>query len=71
VSPPSGPACVRALQRAGFTVLRQTGSHVRLAGPSGQRVTVPLHGAKPLFPSTFASVLRQAGLTAESLRALL
>jgi len=71
VSPPTGPECVHALQRAGFTIKRQTGSHVRLVGAAGQHVTVPVHGNRPLPPSTFASILRQAGFTAEALRALL
>lgn len=69
MSPPTGPECVRALQRAGFTVERQTGSHVRLVGVAGQHVTVPVHGNRPLPPGTFAAILRQAGFTAEALRA--
>jgi predicted RNA binding protein YcfA (HicA-like mRNA interferase family) len=71
VRPPSGQECLRALQRAGFVVLRQTGSHVRLQGPAGQRVTVAIHARRPLPPKTYASVLDQAGLTDAQLRALL
>ncbi|HEV2383624.1 MAG TPA: type II toxin-antitoxin system HicA family toxin [Terriglobia bacterium] len=38
----SGSAVIRGLERCGFTVARQSGSHVRLI-KAGQGVTVPLH----------------------------
>jgi predicted RNA binding protein YcfA (HicA-like mRNA interferase family) len=48
---------LRALERLGYTVVRQKGSHVRLfhVGPPGHSVTVPLHN--PLKTGTFPSVL--------------
>jgi predicted RNA binding protein YcfA (HicA-like mRNA interferase family) len=60
----SGADVVRALERAGFTVLRQTGSHVRL-GKNEVRVTVPDH--KTLAPGTLKSILKQAGLSVQDL----
>jgi len=44
-----------------FTVVRQTGSHCRLHGPKGERVTIPLHN-KPLALGTLNSILKQSGL---------
>ena len=59
----SGAQAVRALQRLGFAVVRQRGSHVRMAkGSLG--VTVPAHGS--IAPGTLQSILRQAGITAEA-----
>jgi predicted RNA binding protein YcfA (HicA-like mRNA interferase family) len=60
----SGSAVVRGLERRGFTVARQSGSHVRLV-KAGKRVTVPLH--RSLTVGTLQSILRQAGITIETL----
>lgn len=60
----SGADVVRALERAGFAVLRQSGSHIRL-GKNDVRVTVPDH--KTIAPGTLKSILKQAGLAVEEL----
>lgn len=58
----SGSEAARALRRAGFIPLRQTGSHLILR--KGHRtVVVPQH--KPLKPGTLKGLLDQAGLSAE------
>ncbi len=50
------------LQRAGFMVRRQSGSHVVLRHPDGRQTYVAMHPGD--IPSgTFRSILRQAGLT--------
>ena len=60
----SGRACIAALERAGFVVRRQEGSHVilRRADPFSQ-VVVPDH--KELDRGTLRAIIRQAGLTVE------
>jgi len=60
----SGEVIVKALQRCGFTVARQRGSHVQLT-KLGKRVTVPLH--RSLTVGTLQSILHQAGLSVEEL----
>ncbi len=57
---------VRALQKAGFYVHHQTGSHARLlhATDSTRRVTVPMHN-KDLPKATLANIIRQSGLTVD------
>jgi predicted RNA binding protein YcfA (HicA-like mRNA interferase family) len=65
-------AVIRALQRAGWIVVRQRGSHVRLQRRvSGEtlKLVVPAH--RPLKRSTLAHILKQARLTAEEFRQLL
>ena len=58
----SGSEIVRALQRLGFEVARQRGSHVILRrGASG--CVVPNH--REVKVGTLAGVLRQAGVSAE------
>lgn len=66
----SGAELIRALERDGWNVVRQRGSHVRLK-KAGRRnaLVVPLH--KEIRKGTLAGILRDAGLTADELRALL
>ena len=57
----SGAQAIRALERLGFEVVRQSGSHVILRnGPVG--CVVPNH--KEIKVGTLAGVLRQAGVSA-------
>ncbi len=58
----SGAEVVRALERLGFVVARQRGSHIVLRrGSSG--CVVPNH--RELKTGTLAGVLKQAGVSAE------
>ena len=67
-----GAELVRALERAGFVVDRQRGSHVFLWHPVTRRtVTVPVHAGEDLRRGTLAEILRQAGLSADDLAGLL
>lgn len=57
---------VRALERNGWSVIRQRGSHIRLEKASGDamlRVTVPAH--RPVKRSTLSHILKQARLDLE------
>jgi predicted RNA binding protein YcfA (HicA-like mRNA interferase family) len=69
----SGREVVRALQKAGFVIWRIRGSHHILvhARDRSRRATVPVHGNATLKPGTLRSILKQAKLTADELRALL
>ena len=66
----SGRECVRALEKAGVYMSRQTGSHMNLRrdDPYG-KVVVPSH--RELDRGTLRRVIRQAGLTVEEFVALL
>ena len=56
---------VKALEKAGFTVVRVKGSHYQLK-KGNLLVTVPMHGGG-LSKTTLRSVLRQAKMRAEDL----
>jgi predicted RNA binding protein YcfA (HicA-like mRNA interferase family) len=56
----SGADALSALQRLGFSIRRQTGSHVRLVR-GNRHVTVPMH--RSLVTGTLSSILRQAGIS--------
>jgi predicted RNA binding protein YcfA (HicA-like mRNA interferase family) len=66
----SGKECIGVLEKAGWSVARQRGSHIvlRKAGyPRG--VCVPNHTV--IDKGTLASLIRQSGLTQEEFRKLL
>ena len=63
---------IRALQRDGWTVVRQRGSHIRLQKRVDDEVlklTVPAH--RPVKSSTLAHILKQARLELERFLELL
>jgi predicted RNA binding protein YcfA (HicA-like mRNA interferase family) len=63
---------IRALQRDGWTVVRQRGSHIRLQKRIRDevvKVTVPAH--RPVKRSTLAHILKQARIDVERFLELL
>ena len=63
---------VRALHRDGWYDDHQTGSHLYLLhATKPNRVTVSMHAGKTLKPATLASIIEDAGLTADEFRRLL
>lgn len=67
-----GREVVKALKRAGFLERHISGSHVILRHPSsGKIVPIPVHGGKDIKRGTLFGIIRQAGLTVESFKALL
>ena len=66
----SGAQLVRALEKTGWEVARQRGSHVRMRHPERHtQLTVPLH--KELKRGTLAGILTDAGLDRGQLRRLI
>lgn len=64
----SGKEAAKALQKAGFEVARQKGSHLHLIKQVDSRtlhVTVPIHGNKDLNPFVLRSIIRQAEYSPE------
>jgi len=59
------------LERAGFSLARQSGSHMIYRNASGKRATVPFHGSKILHPKVLRNILRDAEVSAEDLQKLL
>ena len=62
---------IRALERAGFQIVRQRGSHVRMKHPDGRIVTVPVHPGRDIGRGLLRKILRDAELTREAFIALL
>lgn len=64
-------AIIKALQRAGFVVIRIRGSHHFLLHPDGRTTVVPCHAGETLGPGLIIKVLRDCELTRDQFRALL
>ena len=62
-----GSEVVRALEKLGFQVARQRGSHVRLKHPDGRVVTVPVHAGEDLDRGLLKKILRDAHISEEEL----
>jgi len=68
----SGHDAIKTLKKAGFSVIRQKGSHVRLEKINGEtviKITVPLH--KTLKKGTLERIIKDAGLTTDEFLQLL
>ena len=63
----SGQDLCKALQKIGYSMDHQTGSHIilRNQNPPHRRLTVPNH--KEISKGTLRSIVRHAGLTVEEL----
>jgi predicted RNA binding protein YcfA (HicA-like mRNA interferase family) len=59
------------LERVGFSLSRQSGSHMIYRNAAGKRATVPFHASKVLHPKVLKSILRDADLSLEELQRLL
>jgi predicted RNA binding protein YcfA (HicA-like mRNA interferase family) len=57
------------LQRAGFVVKRQSGSHIVLRHADGRQTYVAMH-TKDVPTGTFRSILKQSGLSEDEFRNL-
>lgn len=69
----TGPKLLKALQRGGFVIDRQHGSHAMMSHPDrpNEIVTVPIHARVDLKIKVLKSILRQANLSVEELKILL
>ncbi len=62
---------IRALEKEGFTLSRQSGSHKIFKNKQGKRVTVPYHSGDILHPKLLRRILSDADLTVEQLKGLM
>jgi len=68
--PLSGRECVRALQKAGFILKRQKGSHIILRRQQlFTQLVVPDH--RELDRGTLRAIIRQSGLSVDEFRGLI
>ena len=59
------------LEKLGFSLSRQSGSHQVYKNAIGKRATIPFHAAKILHPKVLKSIMRDAELSPDELENLL
>jgi predicted RNA binding protein YcfA (HicA-like mRNA interferase family) len=62
---------IGALEKAGFQVIGQKGSHVRMRHADGRVVTVPVHAGRDIGRGLLRKILRDAEFTHEAFLELL
>lgn len=68
----TGREVLKALERAGFIVVRVRGSHHFLRHPGTSKgVPVPIHGNRDLPAGTLRAIIAEAGLSVDEFIALL
>lgn len=68
---PTGDELITALQKIGFTIVRQRSSHVRMKPADARVVTTPVHTSKTIGKGLLMKILRDADLTKDELIDLL
>ncbi len=59
----------RLLQRQGFTLARQRGSHRQYRHPDGRATTIPFHAGRDIAPTLLRRIARDIGLSVDELLA--
>jgi predicted RNA binding protein YcfA (HicA-like mRNA interferase family) len=62
---------IKALERVGFSLARQSGSNKIYKNKEGKRVTIPYHVGRTLHPKVLKSILRDADMRYEELKELM
>lgn len=62
---------IRALERLGFRLERQSGSHMIFVHPDGRLIPLPFHSDRELKPGLMRRIIRDAGVSPEEFRRLL
>ncbi len=61
----------RAIEKAGFKSVRQSGSHQIFRNEAGRRITLPIHAGRIVHPKVLKRILADAELTVQELEQLL
>lgn len=61
----------RAIEKVGFKLVRQSGSHQIFRNEAGRRITLPAHTGKILHPKILKRILADADLTVNEFEKIL
>ena len=67
----SGVEVIKTLQKAGFRILRQKGSHIFLKHNDGRTTVVPVHKGETIDRGLLKKILRDANISTEEFLELL
>ena len=62
---------IKILERAGFRVARQKGSHLIMISDKKTRIVIPVHPGRDLKPGLIQAIMKEAGLSREEFLKLL
>ncbi|MBE0517440.1 MAG: type II toxin-antitoxin system HicA family toxin [Methanophagales archaeon] len=62
---------IRVVEKLGFSLVRQSGSHKIYKNESGKRITISYHPGKVLHPKVIKSILKDADISVEKFKELL
>lgn len=62
---------IAILEKLGFYLSRQSGSHKIYKNMEGKRATVPFHAGKILHPKVLKSIMRDVDISYEQLKSFL
>ncbi len=62
---------IRLLERNGFGIIRQKGSHIIMMDEKGRRIVIPVHPGKDVKPGLIRAIIKEAGLGREDFFKLL
>ena len=62
---------IKVVEKLGFKLVRQSGSHMIYKNEAGIRLTIPYHSGKTLHPKIVKSVLNDTGISVDEFKKLL
>jgi predicted RNA binding protein YcfA (HicA-like mRNA interferase family) len=62
---------IKVLEKEGYKVIRQKGSHVIMMNDKKNRIVIPMHPGKEIKPSLCRVILSEAGINREKFEKLL
>ncbi|MEM3608178.1 MAG: type II toxin-antitoxin system HicA family toxin [Candidatus Bathyarchaeia archaeon] len=65
ITPLNPHKLIKVLQKAGFRILRQKGSHIIMIDDKETRVVIPVHLGKDVKPGLIRAIIKEAGLGRE------
>ena len=71
IRPSPAQKIIKVLEKTGFKIIRQKGSHVIMMNEKGVRVVIPVHPGKDVKPGLIRAIIKEAGLKREEFFKLL
>lgn len=71
ISPINADKLIRVLEREGYRVTRQKGSHIIMMNAKKNRIVIPIHPGKEIKIGLLRAILKEAGIGREEFQKLL
>ena len=71
ISPINADKLIRVLEREGYRVTRQKGSHIIMMNAKKNRIVIPMHPGKEIKIGLLRAILKEAGIGREEFQKLL